>query len=506
MGTLPKGEHVQAPKERGETERQETGKVEKQREKEQRKPEPRLRRITDFPTGGFVGFQYVHPELVKDIVINAQGEKQELTREIQVEEDIVRYSDIARGNVFRAVLNPYDLKRELLVENFIPNVEYAFFSPDGKHVAFQYWNKPERTAETYLGKIYKKQPNVQPCPYTFKNVEIGDEGEHVIDLHKFLNEDPRTRVSLSGVNSPGNEGNVVVPETITAIKNFQAVYGLTVDGKIGGDTEKKMKEICDARQLEKAKEELAKEKTQYDMEGQFLPKGIVAIALSPDSKQLFTLEKVKDGSVGLVTNFDDGTKKTAFKSPFSEWIAQWNSDRNIQITTKASYITDSYTYGLDPTTGRYHKTLPQEHGLTTLASPDNKKVFIHTVSDGKTKDYIFFKDEDKKIVLTDVHTFPEKCAWTSDSATLYCFVPNNLEKDGEYPDRWYQGLELFSDQLWKIDGNTTQEELVSDIPTEYGKNLDAWKVGIDPKSHYLYFIDKGSETLWSYRLYDAEGE
>ena len=489
-------EKSRVEKESGEEKVEESGKEEK------RAFAPRLRQITTFPTGGFAPLNRVHPELVKDIVVNAQGEKQEITREIQVEDDAVRYSDIEKGNIFESKLDPYEIKKKLLAEEFIPDVEYAFFAPDGNHVAFQYWNTFERTPETYLGKISKKQPDVQPCPYTFKNVELGDEGDEVMDLHKFLNEDPRTRISLSGINSPGNEGNVVVPETISAIKNFQAIYNLDIDGKVGGETKKKMEKICNEREEKKAEEKLRNEKTQYDVEGFFLPKGIVTLSISPDSKELFTLGKTKTGSIGKVRDFETGKEKIVFNSPFKEWLSQWNNNQNIQLTTKASYITDSYTYGLDPNTGKYHKTLPQAHGLTTLASPDNKKVFIHLVDDKKSKNYIYFNDEKQKIILTKVHTLPEKCAWTHDSQFLYCLVPTHLEKDGEYPDHWYQGLELFSDQLWKIDGNTTEETLVSDIPVEYGKQLDGWKLGIDPKSHYLYFIDKGSETLWSYRLYD----
>ncbi len=503
---LPFGEVVSSPEQKRISSEEETKTVEEQAVEKKRTPAPRLRQITDFPTGGSVGFQREHPEIVKDIIVNAQGEKQELVREIQIEEDIVRYSDIEKGNIFESKLDPYEIKKELLAEEFIPNVEYAFFSPDGNHVVFQYWNTFEKIPETYLGRILKKQPDVQPCPYTFKNVELGDEGDEVMDLHRFLNEDPRTRISLSGINSPGNEGNMVVPETVSAIKNFQAIYNLDIDGKIGGKTKDKMEEICNEMEQKKAEERLKDEKTQYSVEGFFLPKGIGSLAISPDSRELFTLGETKTGSIGKVRDFETGEEKIVFNSPFREWLSQWNSSQNIQLTTKASHFTDSYTYGLNPNTGKYHKTLPQAHGLTTLASPDNKKVFIHLVDDKKSRNYIYFNDEEKKIILTEVHTLPEKCTWTSDSAMLYCFVPNNLEKDGEYPDRWYQGLELFSDQLWKIDGNTTEETLVSDIPVEYGKNLDAWKVGIDPKSHYLYFIDKGSETLWSYRLYDVEGE
>ncbi len=501
---FPTGEQIREVKTKEEKIEEEEKKLQEEEKIPERKPAPRLRQVSFFPTGGFLPLNKTHKETIKDIIVNAQGEKQEITRQIDVKEDFVLYSDIKEGNIFESKLDPYEIKETLLAENIIPNAERAFFSPDGIHVVFQYWNQVKRYAESYLSQLRKKQIEVEPCSYSFREVKLGEEGDDIHDLHVFLNQDPRTRVSLEGIDSPGNEGNVVTQKTLTAIKNFQSVYGLEIDGKIGGETKKKMEEVCNERQKKKAEEKLAKEKTKYEITSSPLPDRIEDVIMSPDGKEMFYLMRTNtNGISGIKKTFASGKSEEIFHSPFHEWLSQWNEKQNIQLTTKASALVLSYTYGLNPTTGEYRKTIKERKGLTTLASPDNTKIFIHYVENGEDKNALYYKDIGEEIPLINIKTFPEKCTWTKNSAKLYCFVPNNLQKEGEYPDRWYQGLELFSDQLWEIDGKSADENLISDIPEEYQKNLDAIKVNIDEDEHYLYFIDKGTETLWSYRLYDV---
>ena len=93
--------------------------------------------------------------------------------------------------------------------------------------------------------------------------------------------------------------------------------------------------------------------------------------------------------------------------------------------------------------------------------------------------------------------------WTKDSKTLYCLVPSSLAYKEQYPDIWYQGMETYNDSLYKIDGRSGKAELLSDFPVDYSENLDVFKVGIDENTDYLYFIDKKTEYLWSYRLLDV---
>ncbi len=464
---------------------------------------PRLRQITDFPTGGFIPLVRTEDKEITDVIIDSEGVSNQIIKTIQVKNDYVRYSSIKNSSIFETRVTPSSLTQELLADNFIPNTEYAFFSRDGKHIAFQYWNRQERFAETYLSKIEKRTLDIKPCPYSFdKAIQVGDEGKYVLDLHTFLNKNKRTRVSISGINSPGNEGSVATEATITAIKNFQSLNGLDIDGQLGSATKKKMIEICDAYQKEEAEEKFNALKTKYKITGVFLPQNIISLDFSPLSDKIFYLQKDTVGTVGVIKGLNDKTKESIFESPYSEWLSQWNAKDNIQITTKASYQSNGYTYHLNPETGDFHKSFEGKQGLTTLVSPNGKRIFVHEIKGGSVKNSIY-NTKTHKFKFINLQTFPEKCVWTPNSLYLYCAVPDTLAYDNQYPDVWYQGVEDYNDSLWKINAISGKVELVSDLFTEYNKGIDVFKIDIDRQSHYLYFIDKKTEFLWSYRLMDA---
>ncbi len=463
---------------------------------------PRLRQITDFPTGGFAPIIRTEDKEITDISINSLGETEQVVKTIQVENTYVRYGSILDATIYETKLTPSSLTDELLVENFIPNVEYIDFSENGDNALFRYWNRGERLVETYLGKLKKKELNIKKCPFDFsKNINLGDESSYVFQIHEFLNKTPQTRVSVTGINSPGNEGSLAVVGTITSIKNFQSLYGLDIDGALGPATQTKMLELCDLEQKHIAEEIFNNLKTKYDISGFFLPQGIVDISISPDGKEFFYLQEDTVGVVGIIRNFIDNTKRTLFESPYTEWLTTWNNLENIEITTKASYQSDGYSYYLTPTDGDYHKSFKQRNGLTTLASPDNRKVFIHEILNDSVRNSIYDRAGNRMRPLT-IQTFPEKCAWSHDSSKIYCAIPDALAYGNEYPDVWYQGLETYHDSLWEINARTLRAEVLSDLPTEYQKNIDIVKIGVDKNSEYLYFVDKNSEFLWSYRLQD----
>lgn len=488
--------------------KKETGQKQEQKQEQKTKEElivkkeagPRLRLIADFPVGGFIPITRIKDKNIIDISVDSNGVKSEVNKTIQLKDDFVRYSAIKDSSFYESYINPYEIKQELLTENYIPNTEQSFFSKNGENVILQYWDNIDNSPATYLAKIKKIKVEVEDCPYDFtEQINIGDKGKKVLDLHKFLNENSRTQISPSGINSPGNESSVASQATITAIKNFQSLNELDIDGKLGQATQKKMVDVCNALQLKKAETKFKQLNTKYDTSGFFLPRDITAITINPDGNDFFYLEEDPTGVIGIIRNFKKNTKKTIFESPYYGWIVNWNNKENIELTTKASYKSDGFSYYLNPKTGDYHKSFKERKGLTTLTSPDNSNIFIHEISNNIVKNSIYNR---KKHTFLDLYlqTFPEKCVWSKDSINLYCAVPNSLYYGGKYPDKWYKGLESFNDSLWRINGNTGEINLISNIEIDFDKKLDISKIGIDDDKNYLYFIDKKTEFLWSYRL------
>lgn len=462
---------------------------------------PRLRKISNFPTGGFTPIIKLKQKDINDIAIDAEGNSIEIVRTIEVEEQYVRYSGIENGTIFETKVTPGTLTEERLVDNFIPNAEYAYFNELGNRVIFQYWNKNDNVAESYLGNIEEIPFQVGQCPFEFTSIELDDDSVAVIGIHEFLNRNPQTRLALSGVNSPGNESSRVSESTLTAIKNFQSLYQIDIDGKIGPATRAKMLEVCAEQQKKIAQTEFDARDDKYTLSGFFLPQNITSISMNPAGDKVFYIQKDNAGIIGILRNLLTETKETIFESTFSEWTSNWDNNNAIELTTKPSYAAIGYSYTLSPDTERYFKSIKERNGLTVKPSPDGNYFLIHEADSFSPKLSIHDIETQRDRPL-NIQTHTDKCVWSDNSKYIYCGIPNALGYGNEYPDTWYQGLEHSTDGIWKINVETLEEERIVDIRREYDESLDIESITIDEKSEYLYFIDKVTEELWSYRLVD----
>lgn len=460
---------------------------------------PRLRKISDFPTGGFVPIMKTEEQEIPDIQIDAEGNAVQTTRFINVLNNYVRYTDIENGTIYETHLTPSRLEQELLIENFIPNAEYAHFSADGEKIIYQYWNKDTRTPETYFSRLEKIPLVIEQCPFDFSPITLGDDEVRIVGIHEFLNRTPQTRVARTGLNSPGNEASLVTEGTLTAIKNFQSLYQLDIDGNIGTSTRVKMQELCDEQQERISRAAFEALERKYTIYGFFLPSGIIDISMAPEASTMFYLQKDSQGVVGALYDLDAGTSMNIFESAFSEWTSFWNSEETIEVKTKPSYATETFSYTLNADTHRYFKSLPQKKGMTTLPSPDNSTI-LFTEATSNSFTMALYERETGRVQELKIQTLVDKCVWSPDSALLYCGVPGNFAYRNQYPDVWYQGLESYQDTLWRIDTRNSKEEILDNFPLEHNASLDIETITIDERGDYLYFIDKNTEHLWSYRL------
>jgi hypothetical protein len=238
--------------------------------------------------------------------------------------------------------------------------------------------------------------------------------------------------------------------------------------------------------------------TDFELRGKYLSSGITEIAISPKKDKLFELVATDSGSIGYVSSFDERTKVQIFETLFTQLNVEWPEENTVSLTTKGSSFEPGFLYFFDIKKASMKSVLGGIRGLSTLTSRDASKVLysgtngrtiksaVYDVKTGKSEDMVF-------------RTPPEKCVWsTLDQDDLYCAVPSNIPTDeANYPDAWYQGKVSFVDNIWHIDTKTGEVHQIASLLSDSGKLIDAINLMLDPKEHFLYFINKKDLSLWS---------
>ena len=227
--------------------------------------------------------------------------------------------------------------------------------------------------------------------------------------------------------------------------------------------------------------------------GDFLPDGIIDLAISPDGKTLDYIVPVSGGSIGMNVKTDGSGRKQIFQSGFSEWLLDWKAN-GLYATTKAAAGINGQLYKIS-TTGSFQKVIGNVPGLTTVASPDGKKV-LYGIGNGTGDTLHIYTVKDNSDSNTGLGGLPEKCVWTADSSTVYCGVPQYMASDA-YPESWYQGLEHFNDAVWKIDASTG---LTIKLTTGAEGLIDMTNLTLAQDNSFLYFVNKNDGSLWSLDL------
>ena len=232
--------------------------------------------------------------------------------------------------------------------------------------------------------------------------------------------------------------------------------------------------------------------------GDFLPENIEAVSISPDGKNLFYMNPVSGGVAGITYNFSTKAKKQIFDTPLREWIANWATDSKVNLTTKSSGLVQGYSFLLDTKTSSFNKNLGGIEGLTTLMSPDGKKVLYAKAVAGGLATYVLELSTGKEVSISP-NAMPEKCIWTNDSKAIYCAAPVKTVSF-VYPDDWYKGKISFDDALWMIDATDYTGNIEYDFLLKNGVTIDAVNLQLRDEEDYIGFINKKDGSLWGLDL------
>lgn len=232
--------------------------------------------------------------------------------------------------------------------------------------------------------------------------------------------------------------------------------------------------------------------------GTFLPSDIKSVAVSPKKDKLFYLNIASGEALGTVMSIVDGKKGIVFRYPFTEWLPGWPADNIITLTTKPSGRTPGFMYSISPSGGNLVKILGGINGLTSLMSPDGKKV-IYSESVGGLFSLNLYDLGSAETIAQSARTLPDKCVWSGDNDVFYCAIPLN-PRAALYPDNWYQGVVSFSDVLARIDVSVGSMTVLVDPKEFAGEEIDAVNLTLSKNEDYLFFINKKDGAPWALEM------
>jgi hypothetical protein len=234
-----------------------------------------------------------------------------------------------------------------------------------------------------------------------------------------------------------------------------------------------------------------------EVSGDFLPENIKTVAISSDRKNLFFMSPTPGGVTASTYAFATKAKKQIFTSPLTEWIANWGGTK-IDLTTKSSASVAGYSYSLPSASGTLSKNIGGINGLTTLLSPDGKKLLYSSSANNTLSTFILDLATGKTTSISP-SALPEKCVWTKDVKAIYCAAPVKAVS-AVYPDDWYKGKVSFDDALWKIDMRDMSGNIIYDFISKNKAYIDVTNLTLNSAENYLGFINKKDGVLWGFDL------
>ena len=234
----------------------------------------------------------------------------------------------------------------------------------------------------------------------------------------------------------------------------------------------------------------------------FLPENISAIAPSHTEDKIAYAVIAGDGA-SIFTALPDNTKlQRIYTTELTDITLEWPKATTLSITSKGSAYAPGHVFTLDTKTNTLTPLLSTKEGLDVLWSPTGEHIlYSQTEKQGRVLGLFNLTHKDNALVTFPFATLPEKCTWsnTSKERVLYCGVPQTTPSTAHLPDEWWQGTVSFNDEIWKINLDTKERQLIWPVSM-----LDAVHMFLSVNDEYLFFINKKDGFLWSIKLTEQE--
>ena len=222
------------------------------------------------------------------------------------------------------------------------------------------------------------------------------------------------------------------------------------------------------------------------------------IAWSPDSKKIayhFVDPGSEQNNISL-SNPDGTNWKNIFKTRLDNVVLEWPIKEKISLRTPPSGLAQGVLYSINSETGDFFKVLSDTFGLYVNWSPKGDKIlFSSTDSRGKNPALNLSDEKGANFKNLNLAGLADKCTWSKDDKTIFCALPQELSQSATWPDDYYKGLVILSDDIYKINLETNQKTKIIGSTDEI--SYDAQELFLSPKEDYLFFVNRSNGLLYS---------
>jgi hypothetical protein len=259
----------------------------------------------------------------------------------------------------------------------------------------------------------------------------------------------------------------------------------------------------DRETIETFRAEITEGQDGGELVGAFLPPNIAELVVAPSGERLFYIQPTPNGVQGVSETLL-GARSIIFNHPLTEWSARYISNQSLALSTRPSGIALGQLMILRENTGATETVLKNIAGLSARISPDETYAILSESGDNAPGLFLKALNDDEAAIDLSLNTLAEKCVWSeAESSVAICAVPK-IVPPGTYPDAWYQGKVLFNDQLWKIDVESGEVELIADLETSAREPIDATDLVLSADGRFILLTNKRDSTLWGILLREEE--
>ncbi len=231
--------------------------------------------------------------------------------------------------------------------------------------------------------------------------------------------------------------------------------------------------------------------TEKTVTGTLLSRSITSFTVSPNTQNIFTLEKTSRGSEGYISLPDGTKKKLIWDSPLREFVPQFISATHIGLQSKPHM--SAYGLFFDINTQNANETVLISNQLNLTTLPNQKQPHV-----AYSNNIALFNLNTTTNTSTELspYTYPEKCVWGNTKLFLYCAVPESTLGSGSLY-AWYRGEISFSDSIWEYDVVANTARKLVDLEDRAGRTIDVSTISINQTDTLLLIQSKTDDSLWT---------